>query len=299
MSRVAGSVASCDATLYHLIVIAPGLVLAHPIVLLTRAHGVSEDGISGTPIHRFHQVHRRLRFMKKKIACVGLALAWSKCVMAQQSITMYGLIDEFAQYVNTGKGYTGSLSSNGQFASRLGFKGTEDIGGGNQVNFLLENGFTPANGTLAEANTLFNRQAWIGLSGDWGQVRVGQQNSPLFDDQGGQDAFNAGSQASGMNNLSTFDARTSNTVSYISPEFAGFQGGIYVGLGNMGGFRSAGSNYQFNLTYARGPLAAFVAGQWLINAADTTTDHTISAGASYAIGKATLYGGYVASNGMI
>jgi predicted porin len=83
----------------------------------------------------------------------------TKGVLAQQSITMYGMIDEFAQYVNTGKGYAGSLSSSGQFASRLGFKGTEDIGGGNQVNFLLEDGFNPANGTLAQANTLFNRQA--------------------------------------------------------------------------------------------------------------------------------------------
>src|SRR6202022_153428 len=203
------------------------------------------------------------RFMEKKIACVGLALAWSTCVVAQQSISMYGLIDEFAQFVNTGKGYTGSISSSGQLASRFGFKGTEDIGGGNQVNFVLENGFNPADGTLAQSNTLFNRQAWVGLGGSWGQVRAGVQNSPLFNDQGGQDAFGAGTQASGMNNLSTFVARTSNTVSYISPEFAGFQGGVYVGLGNAGGFASSGASYQFDATYERGPLAAFVAGQWL------------------------------------
>jgi predicted porin len=67
--------------------------------------------------------------MKKKLACVGLALAWSKSLMAQESITMYGLIDEFAQYVNTGKGYTGAMGSSGQFGSRFGFKGTDDIGG--------------------------------------------------------------------------------------------------------------------------------------------------------------------------
>jgi predicted porin len=71
----------------------------------------------------------------------------------------------------------------------------------------------------------------VGLGGSWGQVRAGVQNSPLFDDQGVQDAFEGGTQASGMNNLSTFAARTSNTVSYRSPEFAGLQGGVYVGLG--------------------------------------------------------------------
>jgi predicted porin len=104
-----------------------------------------------------------LILMKKKLAYDGLALAWSKCAMAQQSITMYGLIDEFAQYVNTGKSYTGAIGSSGQLGSRFGVKGTEDIGGGNQVNFVLENGFNPANGTLAQTNTLFSRQAWVGL----------------------------------------------------------------------------------------------------------------------------------------
>jgi predicted porin len=47
----------------------------------------------------------------------------------------------------------------------------------------LEDGFNPANGTLAQANTLFNRQAWLVRSGNWGQVGVGRKNSPLFDDQ--------------------------------------------------------------------------------------------------------------------
>ncbi|CAB3808891.1 Outer membrane porin protein 32 [Pararobbsia alpina] len=87
--------------------------------------------------------------MRKSIACVGLALACSKCAMAQESITMYGLLDEFAQYVNTGKGFTAAMGSSGQWGSRFGVKGTEDIGGGNRVNFVLENGFNPTDGSLA------------------------------------------------------------------------------------------------------------------------------------------------------
>ena len=58
--------------------------------------------------------------------------------------------------------------------------------------------------------------------------------------------------------------------------------------------RSAGSSQQFDLTYEHGPFGAFVAGQWLKNATATTTDRTIMAGASYAIGKATVYGGFSA-----
>lgn len=229
-----------------------------------------------------------------QLACATTILLAPHYAFAQDNVTLYGLIDEFAQYVNTGNGYTAALGSSGQWGSRFGLKGSEDIGGGQKVIFDLENGFNPNDGTLAESNSMFNRQAWVGLSGSWGQVRAGRQNSPLFYDQSGQDAFGGVTQASGMDNLTMFAYRTSNTVSYMSPEVGGFQAGIYIGLGDAGGFQSAGSSKQFDVTYEHGPFAAFVAGQWLKNADATTTDHTIMAGMSYAIGKATVYGGYSA-----
>lgn len=227
-----------------------------------------------------------------KSACIGSLALLSQCAFAQDGVTLYGLIDQFAQYVNTGNGYTAALGSSGQWASRIGLKGSEDIGGGNQIRFVLENGFNPTDGSLAQADTLFNRQAWIGVSGAWGQVRAGRQNSPVFIDQSGQDAFGGVTQASGMDNLTVFAFRTSNTISYMTPEFGGLQGGVYIGFGDAGGLRSAGSSYQFDLTYEHGPFAAFVAGQWLKNATNTTTDRSVLAGASYAIGNATVYGGY-------
>jgi predicted porin len=229
-----------------------------------------------------------------QLACATTILLAPHYAFAQDNVRLYGLIDEFAQYVNTGNGYTAALGSSGQWGSRFGLKGSEDIGGGQKVIFDLENGFNPNDGTLAESNSMFNRQAWVGLSGSWGQVRTGRQNSPLFYDQSGQDAFGGVTQASGMDNLTVFAYRTSNTVSYMSPEVGGFQAGIYIGLGDAGGFQSAGSSKQFDVTYEHGPFAAFVAGQWLKNADATTTDHTIMAGMSYAIGKATVYGGYSA-----
>ena len=209
----------------------------------------------------------------------------SPCAFAQDGVTLYGLIDQFAQYVNTGNGYTAALGSSGQWASRIGLKGGEDIGGGNQIRFVLENGFNPTDGSLAQPGTLFNRQAWVGVSGAWGQVRAGRQNSPVFIDQSGQDAFAGVTQASGMDNLTVFAFRTSNTISYMTPEVGGFQAGVFIGLGDAGGLRSAGSSYQFDVTYEHGPFAAFVAGQWLKNATNTTTDHAILAGTSYTLGK--------------
>ncbi|QBR04151.1 porin (plasmid) [Paraburkholderia pallida] len=241
-------------------------------------------------IGNFMESSRRAAGLKAGCATM-LALA-SHGAFAQDGVTLYGLIDEFAQYVNTGNGYTAALGSNGQWGSRFGVKGSEDIGGGQKIVFDLENGFNPTDGSVDNAGSMFNRQAWVGISGAWGQVRAGRQNSPLFYDQSGQDAFGGVTQASGMDNLTIFAFRTSNTISYMSPEVAGFQGGIYLGFGDAGGLRSAGSSQQVDLTWEHGPFAAFVAGQWLKNAPATTTDRTIMAGASYTIGKTTLYGGY-------
>ncbi|TCW86920.1 porin [Burkholderia sp. SRS-46] len=226
--------------------------------------------------------------------CAAASLAGATAAQAQDGVTLYGVIDEFAQYVNTGNGYTAALGSGGQWGSRFGLKGAEDIGGGQKIEFALENGFNPNDGSLASSGSMFNRQAWVGIAGQWGKVRAGRQNSPLFLDQGGQDAFGGVTQASGMDNLTVFAFRTSNTLSYQSPEIAGFQAGVYVGFGDAGGARSAGSSQQFDVTYTHGPFAAFVAGQWLKNAAATTTDRTLMAGASYEIGKATVYGGFSA-----
>lgn len=230
--------------------------------------------------------------MKFRITIFILSAAYVCNAHAQSSLTLYGIVDEFAQYVDTGKGYTAAMGSSGQWASRFGLRGKEDLGDGYAVNFVLENGFAPTTGALATSGSLFNRQAWVGLSSDWGQVRMGRQNSPLFIDEARMDAFGAVTQASGMDNITTYGIRTSNTVSYLSPSFYGLKGSVFVGFGNAGGLRSTGSSYQFDVTYDQGPFAAFVAGQALHNTDGAPTDRTILSGVSYVIGKFKLYGAY-------
>ena len=111
-----------------------------------------------------------------QLACATTILLAPHYAFAQDNVTLYGLIDEFAQYVNTGNGYTAALGSSGQWGSRFGLKGSEDIGGGQKVIFDLENGFNPNDGTLAESNSMFNRQAWVGLSlGSVGAGAAGRQ----------------------------------------------------------------------------------------------------------------------------
>ena len=60
-------------------------------------------------------------------------------------------------------------------ASRLRFVGVEDLGGGNKANFWLE--MQPDFATGATSADLFNRGAWLGLSGNWGEFRLGRQGT--------------------------------------------------------------------------------------------------------------------------
>lgn len=232
--------------------------------------------------------------MRTKAAVITFALtASASAVAADTSITAYGLVDTFFQYVNTGAGYTGAISSSGQFASRFGLRGSEDIGSGYKVNFNLENGFNSDSGTFASPGVMFNRQSWVGTSGAFGDARIGRQNSLLFINMGVLDAFGGSTQASGINNFAAFFPRTSDTFMYFSPTFAGLQLAGGVGLGAAGGLRQPGSSYQAALTYANGPVAAFIGTQG-VKAAQSVTDRTTFAGASYAISRITVYGGFAA-----
>ncbi|WP_186091280.1 porin [Burkholderia gladioli] len=232
--------------------------------------------------------------------CLAAAAALSFIAMpsahAQSSVTVYGVMDTFVQYVNTGKGYTAAMNSSGQYGSRIGFRGSEDIGGESKIEFDLENGFNTNDGSFMSAGSLFNRQAWVGASGNWGSVRAGRQNSLLFINEGRLDAFGGATQASGIDNLSVYTYRTSNTISYFSPKYAGFQAIGYLGLGDAGGLRSGGSNYQFALTYDNHAISAVYAMQGVRNATATSTERSTFAGGSYDFGKIRLYVGYAGAS---
>jgi len=228
-----------------------------------------------------------------KLACCSL-LCFAGVAHAQSRVTLYGVVDEFIQVTNTGKGYTPALQSSGEWGSRIGFRGTEEIGGGNTVNFVLEDGFVPNTGAASDPNSIFSRLAWIGAAGHWGEVRVGLQNSPVFITSGRANAFHAGTQAAGLSDFSIYTVRTANTLSYTSPHLAGFQASIYVGLGNAGGFRQPGSSVQYSLTYDNGPFAASYAAQSVWNSTSGTQDRFAIGSTSYAFGPTTVYLGYLA-----
>src|SRR6478735_3149745 len=99
--------------------------------------------------------------MKKSLFALAVLGSFAGATFAQTNIVIYGVVDANITYENNG-GPAGSvvrLDSGGQSGSRLGFRGTEDLGGGLSASFMLENGYNVDNGTLGQGGLLFGRQA--------------------------------------------------------------------------------------------------------------------------------------------
>lgn len=172
--------------------------------------------------------------MHKRILALvisGLASGW---VSAQSNVTMYGLVDVGYNNIRTsGKPSQNSIDSSLLSGSRLGFKGTEDLGGGLKALFVLEyalsNDTNSALGADSKWSASATRQSYVGVSNDkYGTVVGGRLQgaafkwactySPLT---GG--IFGTDSRLGARTNLDCGDrGRSENAVGYISPEMAGF-----------------------------------------------------------------------------
>ena len=128
--------------------------------------------------------------MKKITLAIGGALMAiaAQSALAQNSVTLYGIVDTSVRYLTNANATNDSQVSMGIgpiTGSRWGLKGSEDLGGGLSTVFRLEDGFNLWNGQFASANTLFNRMAYVGLSSNqYGTLTFGRQNTPLFDQLG-------------------------------------------------------------------------------------------------------------------
>jgi len=113
--------------------------------------------------------------MKKTL--VALAALAATGAFAQSSVTISGQLDAGLSVANSVTGVNTTTLNGGQYgASRLRFVGVEDMGGGMKTNFLLEMQPSMVNGGTS-GNGLFNRGAWLGMSGGWGEMRLGRQGT--------------------------------------------------------------------------------------------------------------------------
>jgi len=117
--------------------------------------------------------------MKKTVlAAAILSLTTGAAMAAGNSLQVYGKIDLSAESINNGTSTTTALTSGNSVTSRLGFKGTEDLGGGLMGMFVLESGISPDTGAV-NATRFFDRSAWVGLKGNFGTLRLGHMDSLL------------------------------------------------------------------------------------------------------------------------
>ncbi|KQX01586.1 hypothetical protein ASC94_02925 [Massilia sp. Root418] len=159
--------------------------------------------------------------MKKAIRCAAalLAGAGASAAMAQSNVTVYGLVDTGLVYTTNVNAAGGNMtkmpSLTGSFPSRLGFRGTEDLGGGLQAVFTLESGLSLDTGAMGQGNRLFGRQASVGLKGAFGTVTLGRQINMTYIAMLKADVLGPNLFAIGSIDAYLPNARSDNSVGYL------------------------------------------------------------------------------------
>lgn len=234
--------------------------------------------------------------MKKTLISLAvLAAATTGVAHAQSSVTIYGTVD--ASFVNERGGVNGNvskISSGNASASRLGFKGTEDLGSGLSALFVLESGFSIDTGAQDVSGTLFNRQSYVGLSSrEAGTVTLGRQYTPWYNTLSKvADPFAVG-YAGSAKNLFPANTRTSNTVLYTSPTVNGFNGDLAYTFGEQAQSSKIGRQIGASVGYSNGPVNARVAYNTISNDTVTTSPATgrnllVAGNYDFAVAKAFL-----------
>lgn len=218
---------------------------------------------------------------KRKLYLSVLGLACAAGAHAQSSVTLWGVVDLNLQRTTAdGVGSVTALNNGGLSTSQLGFRGTEDLGGGLRAGFWLEGSLNPDNGTGRPTNTnnqasgagtaggglTFDRRSYVSLAGGWGELRLGHDFVPTHYNSIYFDPFNANGVAR-AGNLTFAGAgagsaplptaiTASNSVSYwLPPDLGGVYGVAMVALGeNASGAADSrdGGLTSVRLGYAKG-----------------------------------------------
>lgn len=200
--------------------------------------------------------------MRLRSIALAVLATFAGAVLAESSLTVFGVVDLAARVVdNDQRQY--QLASGGDRASRLGFRGTEDLGGGLSAGFWLE---ATLRADMADPEFSFDRRSTVSISSQRaGELRLGRDRVPTYLDwieydpfgDGGLGAVTNMSVASGIVPVSggaynTFK-RADNLVSYFTP---GALGGIFAQLSAAAGEGQLGNKYYgARLGYREGPIA--------------------------------------------
>lgn len=170
--------------------------------------------------------------MHKKIISLAVTALASSGVFAQSNVTVYGLVDiGFAHYKSDGSKTVNAIDSSLSAGSRIGFKGTEDLGDGLKALFVLEyalsNDTNAGLGAASKWSGTVARQQYVGLSSNYGTVMGGRLQGAAFKWACGYSPntggfFGTDMRLGALTNLTCASGgRLDNAVAYISPTFAG------------------------------------------------------------------------------
>lgn len=214
--------------------------------------------------------------MLKKLIPAAALLALAAA--AQAEVTPYGLLD--VAYSKDSLDGKADLRSGGNSTTKVGLKGNQDLAAGLKATFQLEAG---VNDKLQSTRAVFNRQAWAGLAGSFGEVRAGTQDSVRFQNMIGFDLNGAANVASVQGNLGldTLSGRGNRSVQYISPSVSGF----VAQVGHQLEYQGDKSTNAVAVSYTLDKLVLAVTAESKRSDADKATS---SMGASYDFGVAKV-----------
>ena len=191
--------------------------------------------------------------MKKHLIAAAVAGILAAPAMAQ--VTVYGIMDLAVRSSSPDVGPSTTTMVSGSFyTSRLGFKGTEDLGGGLKASFTLEGKVDSDTG----ATTLGNRESSVALSGGFGAITLGRTDTSQ------SEAVELVAHFANMGNFGLhgtalanpeYGGDQPNTIRYTSPKM----GGVTLQVGtSLGDERGGDDNNSISLAYATGPLSLAV-----------------------------------------
>ena len=255
--------------------------------------------------------------MKKSLIAFAALVSFASVASAQSSVTLFGVVDATLAHGSGSLSNKTQLTHSGYSSSRLGFRGTEDLGGGLSASFWLEASLANDSGTGAGTNTnnqasgagpavaggqglTFNRRSTVSLAGGWGELRLGRDYTPQFYNLTVFDPFGTlGAGTSQVLNsmialVGTTAVRASNSIGYFLPaNLGGFYGQVmgYLGENNSGAATSNdGRGAGLRVGYANGPFDVALAVSRTTYSAGDVGQNNIAG--SWNFGLAKLMGEY-------
>ena len=255
--------------------------------------------------------------MKKTLAAVAVLGAFAGSALAAD-VQLYGIVDTGLRYTHfdgdaAAAGYDAvdkfEMKSGQQSGSRFGFKGTEDLGNGLTVGFILENQFNSDDGSLSDSDHFFRREASLFLEGGFGKIamgRIGSINNGVssWAQFGMLSAFGTSWDYSAqMGTWAVGAGIWDNMIAYQTPTFAGFTVYAQYGMGSNNNENESSSDryYALGAKYANGPLNLYLAVDSInyqtadltagVNADDIDDSLTVTFGGNYDFEVVKLFAG--------